>query len=191
VYCGDITFLKSPVRGSFFYLYLFLDVWSRKIVGWQVHDREDNGLAAQAFGDICQSEGLDPKGPVLHSDNGAAMKGATRVATLEKLGVHQSLSRPRVRDDNPFAESIFRTLKYRPNFPDKPFESLAAARQWVEGFVAWYHEEHRHSGISYVTPANTWSCCNTESESTSPRGIETLSAGRERRGTGTQFPPCV
>jgi len=67
--------------------------------------------------------------------------------------VHQSFSRPRVSDDNPFAESIFWTLKYRPNFPDKPFESLAATRQWVEGFVAWYNEEHRHSGISYVTPA--------------------------------------
>ena len=153
VWCWDITFLRSPVRGSFFYLYLFLDVWSRKIVGWQVHDREDNELAAQAFEDICRPEGLNPKTLVLHSDNGAAMKGATMVATLERLGVHQSLSRPCVRDDNPFAESIFRTLKYRPNFPDKPFASLAAAHQWVEGFVTWYHEEHRHSGISYVTPA--------------------------------------
>ena len=153
VWCWDITFLRSPVRGSFFYLYLFLDVWSRKIVGWRVYDREDNELAAQAFEAICRAEGIDPETLVLHSDNGAAMKGATMVATLEKLGVQQSLSRPRVSDDNPFAESIFRTLKYRPNFPDKPFESVATACQWVEGFVTWYNEEHRHSGISYVTPA--------------------------------------
>lgn len=153
VWCWDITFLRSPVRGSFFYLYLFLDVWSRKVVGWRVHDREDNALAAEAFIDICRAEGIRPGSLILHSDNGAAMKGATMVATLEKLGVHQSLSRPRVSDDNPFAESFFRTLKYRPNYPDKPFESLDAARQWVEGFVRWYNEEHRHSGIAFVTPA--------------------------------------
>ncbi len=153
VWCWDISFLRSPVRGSFFYLYLFLDVWSRKVVGWRVHDREDNELAAQAFVAICDQEGLDPEGLVLHSDNGAAMKGATMVATLQKLGVERSLSRPRVSDDNPFIESSFRTMKYRPNFPDKPFESLEAAQQWVEGFVAWYNEEHRHSGISFVTPA--------------------------------------
>ena len=153
VWSWDITFLRSPVRGQFFYLYMFVDVWSRKIVGWRVFDREDNKLAAVTFKAICRHEGLDPRGLVLHSDNGAAMKGATMVATLEKLGVHQSFSRPRVSDDNPFSESLFGTLKGRPNYPTRPFENLESARSWVTGFVAWYNEEHRHSGISFVTPA--------------------------------------
>ena len=152
VWCWDITYLRAPTRGAFFYLYLFLDVWSRKIVGWRVHDCEDNELAAKAFVAICEAEGVDPRGLVLHSDNGGPMKGATMVATLESLGVTRSLSRPRVSNDNPFVESIFRTVKGRPNFPDKPFENLEAAASWVGEFVAWYNEEHRHSGISFVTP---------------------------------------
>lgn len=153
VWCWDITYLRAPIRGEFFYLYLFLDVWSRKIVGWRVHDREDNELAAKTFVEICNAEGVDPHGLVLHSDNGGPMKGATMVATLEELGVNRSLSRPRVSNDNPFVESTFRTVKGHPSFPDKPFGSLEDATVWVSGFVAWYNEEHRHSGISFVTPA--------------------------------------
>ena len=153
VLCWDITYLRSPIRGQFFYLYLFLDVWSRKIVGWRVHDREDNKLAAEAFTRICHDEDVDPRGLVLHSDNGGPMKGATMLATLERLGVQRSFSRPRVSNDNPFAESIFGTLKTRPSYPDKPFENIEAASQWVAGFVTWYNEQHRHSGISFVTPA--------------------------------------
>jgi len=153
VWCWDISYLRSPVRGSFFYLYLFLDVWSRKIVGWRVHDREDNELAAEAFQEICADERADPTSLVLHSDNGGPMKGSTMVATLEALGVTRSLSRPRVSDDNPFVEALFRTVKYRPNFPDKPFESVETARVWMAGFVAWYNDVHLHSGISYVTPS--------------------------------------
>ena len=153
VWCWDITYLRSPVRGQFFYLYLFLDVWSRKLVGWRVFDREDNELAAVAFQEICIEQEIDPKGLVLHSDNGGPMKGATLVASLEKLGVHQSLSRPSVSNDNPFIESAFATAKGRPNYPDKPFVDLEAARAWVAGFVTWYNEEHRHSGISFVTPS--------------------------------------
>jgi len=153
VWCWDITYLRSPIRGEFYFLYLFLDVWSRKIVGWRVHDREDNELAAKAFVELCEAEELDPKGLVLHSDNGGPMKGATMVATLESLGVCRSLSRPRVSNDNPFAESVFRTVKGHPSFPDKPFRSLEHATAWVAGFVAWYNDEHRHSGISFVTPA--------------------------------------
>lgn len=153
VWCWDITYLRCPVRGAYFYLYLFLDVWSRKIVGWRVHDREDNELAAKAFVEICRAEGTDPKGLVLHSDNGGPMKGSTMVATLERLGVTRSLSRPSVSNDNPFVESTFRTVKGHPSFPDKPFASLDAAAAWVDGFVAWYNHEHLHSGISFVTPA--------------------------------------
>jgi len=152
VWAWDITFLRTPVRGQFYYLYLFMDVWSRMIVGWAVHDREDNELAAEIFVNICRARGINPKGLVLHSDNGAAMKGATMSATLDKLGVTKSFSRPSVSDDNAFVESLFGTQKTRPNYPSGPFESLEAARAWVAEFVRWYNEDHRHSGISFVTP---------------------------------------
>ena len=95
---------------------------------------------------------LNPKRIFLHADNGGPMKGSTMVATLERLGVLTSFSRPRVSDDNAFSEALFRTLKYRPDFPAKPFAELAAATTWVDGFVAWYNGEHLHSGIRFVTP---------------------------------------
>jgi transposase InsO family protein len=154
VWCWDITYLCSPVRGAFFYLYLFLDVWSRKIVGWAVLEEESNEEAAKLFREICEEHGLDPDGLVLHSDNGGPMKGSTMLATLQKLGVVPSFSRPHVSDDNAFAEALFRTAKYRPSYPSGPFASLEAARAWVTQFVAWYNHEHLHSAIRFVTPAD-------------------------------------
>lgn len=154
VWSWDITYLKSPIRGMFFYLYLILDVWSRKIVGFEVYDRESPDLASELVRRTCMREGINASSVlVLHSDNGGPMKGATMLATLETLGVAASFSRPRVSDDNPFSESLFRTLKYRPEYPDRPFESLGQAREWVMEFVRWYNEEHRHSSIRFVTPA--------------------------------------
>lgn len=153
VWCWDITYLYSPIAGQFYYLYLFLDVWSRKIVGWDVLEKESNEAAAKLFRAICKQNNVDPNGLVLHSDNGGPMKGATMLATLQKLGVVTSFSRPQVSDDNPYAEALFRTAKYRPNYPDGPFASLEAARAWVEQFVSWYNNEHQHSGIRFVTPA--------------------------------------
>lgn len=154
VWSWDITYLKSPVRGMYFYLYLILDVWSRKIVGFEVHDRESPELAAELVRRTCMAEGIDASSLlVLHSDNGGPMKGATMLATLERLGVKASFSRPRVSDDNPFSESLFRTLKYRPEYPDRPFISLEQAREWMMRFVRWYNDEHRHSSIRFVTPA--------------------------------------
>ena len=100
----------------------------------------------------CLAENVDPEGIVLHSDNGGPMKGSTMLATLQHLGIVASFSRPSVSDDNPFSESLFRTLKYRPEYPHKPFENLEAARAWVTTFVGWYNAEHRHSGIRFVTP---------------------------------------
>ena len=154
VWSWDITYLPGPVRGTFFYLYLFVDVWSRKIVGAQVFDRECTDRAAQLFRSLCSELELDPDGLVLHSDNGTPMKGATMKATLEALGVIASFSRPRVHDDNPFSEALFRTLKYRPEYPDRPFESLEQASAWVDSFVDWYNHEHLHSAIRFVTPAH-------------------------------------
>lgn len=153
VWSWDITWLPGPVRGTFFYLYMILDVWSRKTVGGVVHTEENSEFASQLFVQTCQRLGLDPAGLVLHSDNGSPMKGATMLATLKTLGVMPSFSRPRVSDDNPFSESLFRTMKYRPHYPSRPFGSLEEARLWVEQFIVWYNTEHRHSAIRYVTPA--------------------------------------
>lgn len=154
VWCWDITYLRSPINGAFYYLYLFLDVWSRKIVGCAVLEEESNEAAAALFRQICANEKLDPAGLVLHSDNGGPMKGATMLATLQKLGVVPSFSRPSVSDDNAFVESLFRTAKYRPGYPSGPFASLVAAREWVATFVAWYNDEHQHSAIRFVTPSD-------------------------------------
>jgi transposase InsO family protein len=150
----DITYLKTPVRGVFEYLYLMLDVWSRKIVGWAVHEVESAECAAALVLAICRAQRLDPTGIVLHADNGGPMKGATMVVTLERLGVLPSFSRPGVSNDNPYSEALFRTLKYRPEFPTQPFADLGAARAWVEAFVHWYNTEHLHSAIRFVTPAD-------------------------------------
>lgn len=149
----DITYLRSPVRGAFYYLYLVLDVWSRKIVAWEVHDREDDALSSQVIVKTAQSLGIDLAGLVLHSDNGGPMRGATMVTTLERLGILPSFSRPSVSDDNPYSEALFRTLKYWPEYPSRPFEGVEEARRWVEAFVRWYNTVHRHSAIRYVTPA--------------------------------------
>jgi len=153
VYTWDITFLPTTVKGMFFYLYMVMDIFSRKVVGWQVHDNESSALAADLMTDICNREGIKRGQVTLHSDNGSPMKGATMLATLQELGVMPSLSRPSVSNDNPYSESLFRTLKYRPEYPEKAFDNITSSRHWVNGFVSWYNNEHRHSGIKFVTPA--------------------------------------
>lgn len=153
LYSWDITYLPSLIRGQFFYLYLFVDIFSRKIVGWQVYEEESSALAGELLRDLCHREGIQSEQLILHSDNGSPMKGATMLATLQQLGVMPSLSRPSVSNDNPYSESLFKTLKYRPKYPLKPFTDVTEARQWVTGLVAWYNHEHRHSAIRFVTPA--------------------------------------
>jgi putative transposase len=152
VWSWDITYLRSPVLGAFFYLYLVVDVWSRRIMAWEVHSAESPDLASQLIERTCRALDLDPSGLVLHSDNGGPMKGSTMLATLQRLGIEASFSRPHVSDDNPFSEALFRTLKYRPEYPTRPFASLEATSSWVELFVAWYNTIHLHSGIRFVTP---------------------------------------
>jgi transposase InsO family protein len=152
VYSWDITYLPTVVKGIFLYLYLVMDIYSRKIVGWQVHEDESSTLAGDLMTDICQREGIAPNQVTLHSDNGSPMKGATMLATLQELGVMPSFSRPSVSNDNPYSESLFRTLKYTPEYPGRPFFDLLAARTWVQGFVAWYNHKHLHSAINFVTP---------------------------------------
>ena len=152
VWSWDITYLRSAVRGAFYYLYLVEDIWSRKIVGWAVHEEESMDLASQLIDDTAATVNCDRNGLVLHSDNGGPMKGSTMLATLQRLGIVASFSRPHVSDDNPYSESLFRTLKLRPEYPRGAFASLEAARQWVADFVAWYNGEHLHSSIGFVTP---------------------------------------
>lgn len=152
VWSWDITFLPTAVRGVFYYLYMIVDIYSRKVVAWQVHERECAQYAAELVAEACALEGVTRDQVVLHSDNGSPMKGATMLAMLQALGVIPSFSRPSVSDDNPFSEALFRTLKYCPAYPRRPFADIAQARAWVEAFVRWYNGEHRHSAIRFVTP---------------------------------------
>ena len=155
VWCWDMTYLPAQVMGRWFYLYLILDLYSRKIVGWEVHDVDHADHAAHLVRRTALAEGIAALGtkPVLHGDNGSTLKATTVLAMLHWLGVKPSYSRPRVSDDNAYAESLFRTAKYRPEFPVKGFTDLDQARTWAAGFVRWYNFDHRHSGIRYVSPA--------------------------------------
>ena len=155
VWCWDMTYLPAKVAGRWFYLYLILDLYSRKIVGWEVHGEDSADHAAHLVRRTAFAEGIaarDTK-PVLHGDNGATLKATTVLAMLHWLGVKPSYSRPRVSDDNAFAESLFRTAKYRPEFPADGFADLDGARAWAVRFTHWYNFEHKHSGIRYVSPA--------------------------------------
>lgn len=153
LWCWDITWLPTTVKGRFFYWYMMKDIHSRKLVASEVQASETSEHAARLLVNACLREGLAGRPLVLHSDNGAAMKGSTMLASMQNLGVMPSFSRPRVSNDNAYAETLFRTAKYCPLWPQKPFDTLAEARAWVQRFVQWYNEEHRHSGIRYVTPA--------------------------------------
>lgn len=152
VWTWDITWLTGPIKGKYYKLYLIVDIYSRKIVAYEVWEIENAQYAQYLIKKAVLSEGIAGKPLVLHSDNGSPMKAATFLATLEKLGVQSSFSRPRVSNDNPYSEALFRTLKYRPKYPSKGFSSLADARKWVQTFVKWYNHDHLHSGINFLTP---------------------------------------
>jgi putative transposase len=150
--CWDITYLPTTVRGQFFYLHLFLDVWSRKIVGWGVNDVQCGDFASKLLIAVCDDMEVDTDGVILHADNGKQMKGASMLSTMQWLGIVPSFSRPSVSDDNPFVEALFRTLKYRPGYASQRFGTVADAVEWVTRFVRWYNYDHRHSAIGFVTP---------------------------------------
>lgn len=152
VWCWDITYLRSPTRGTFFYLYLVMDIFSRRIMGWDVHPRESMWLAARFVSRAIRESGAQRERLVLHSDNGGPMRGSPLSSALRLLGVVQSFSRPRVPNDNPFSEALFRTMKQRPTYPARAFASLEHARAWVANFVAWFNGIHRHSALGFVTP---------------------------------------
>jgi len=152
VWTWDITYLPSFIKGEFYYLYMITDIYSRKIVGWDVYDRQSDELSSALIKRAYLIEEVKGKEIVLHSDNGSPMKGATMLSTLQRLGVIPSFSRPAVSNDNPYSEALFKTLKYTPIYPLKPFDSINTARDWVLEFVLWYNTKHHHSGIKFVTP---------------------------------------
>lgn len=152
VWTWDITWLGGPVKGIYYKLYLIIDIYSRKIIAYEVWESENAEYAQYLIKKAVLLESIAGKPLVLHSDNGSPMKAATFQTTLEKLGIQSSFSRPRVSNDNPYSESLFRTLKYRPKYPDKGFTSLIDARKWVQKFVNWYNHDHLHSGIKFLTP---------------------------------------
>lgn len=133
---------------------VLLDIYSRKVVGWEVWEEENGMLASELVQRTVMKEKTKGTPLVLHSDNGAPMKSFTLKTRLEELGISSSYSRPRVSNDNPYSESQFRTLKYRPNYPYEGFETLYAAREWVAEFADWYNNTHYHSGINYLTPTS-------------------------------------
>jgi transposase InsO family protein len=152
VWSWDITYLPAPIRGQHWYLYMYMDIYSRKIVGWSVHETEDSEHASAVLQTACLAEQIVKEQLTLHSDNGSPMKGSIMLAKMQDLGVMSSFSRPSVSNDNPFSESLFRTCKYRPDYPEKPFETVEKAREWVAKFVLWYNTVHLHSGLRFVTP---------------------------------------
>jgi transposase InsO family protein len=139
IWSWDITYLKAAIKGTYYYLYLPMDIFSRMIVHWEIHENENAELASGMIEMACLKNGIRKNQVVLHSDNGGPMKGATMLATLQRLGVAPSFSRPRVSNDNPFSESLFKTMKYCPSFPERGFASLDEAKSWIEKFVNWYN----------------------------------------------------
>ncbi len=152
VWTWDISWLPGPAKGLFFYLYLIVDLYSRKIVGWEIYECESANYAAEVVQRAVLAEQCIDQPLVLHADNGSPMKGETLLATLYRLGIATSYSRPRTSNDNPYSESLFRTCKYCPDYPHEGFASLDQARQWMHHFVHGYNHAHRHSGIRFVTP---------------------------------------
>ena len=151
VWSWDITKLRGPAKGVYYYLYVVMDIFSRLVVGWMLADRENANLAGQLIAESCTRHGVEPDQLHLHSDRGAPMTAKCTAQLLADLGVTRSLSRPQVSDDNPFSEAQFKTLKYAPGFPVR-FGSFDHAREHCRAFFPWYNTEHRHSGIAMLTP---------------------------------------
>ncbi|KNY28188.1 IS3 family transposase [Pseudobacteroides cellulosolvens] len=152
VWTWDITYLNTSIRGRYYKLYMIVDIFSRKIVGWEVWEDETGEHASELVEKAVIAENARNNLLVLHSDNGTPMKASTLKSKLELLGVMASYSRPRVSNDNPYSESLFRTCKYRSNYPSEGFSDIEEARKWVMEFVEWYNNIHYHSGMNFTTP---------------------------------------
>jgi putative transposase len=153
VWTWDISRLAGPAPRVWFYLYVILDIYSRAIVGWAIDTKENSKVAHRLINTTCKRHDIGVGQIKLHSDRGAQMTSTTIAELLEDLGVTRSLSRPRTSNDNPYSEANFKTVKYRPDYPQR-FETIEAAQTWMGGFVDWYNNEHYHSGIGYLHPAD-------------------------------------
>lgn len=153
VWSWDITKLRSPSKGVYYYLYVILDIFSRYVVGWMVAEAETAELAEQLIAETCAKQDVQHAQLTIHADNGGPMTAKVVAVLMADLGVAKSHSRPHVSDDNPYSEAQFKTLKYRPDYPDR-FGSLVDARSWSRRFFAWYNEQHHHSGLGLLTPAD-------------------------------------
>jgi putative transposase len=147
----DISKLMSPKKWEYYFLYLILDLYSRYVVAWMVAEHENGGLASRLLEEAYRKEGLKRGQVALHQDRGGPMRSRPFWQTAAELGVGLSYSRPRVSNDNPYSESLFKTIKYQPEYPDN-FGCVQDARQYMGNFVDWYHHRHRHSGLVYLTP---------------------------------------
>lgn len=153
VWSWDITKLRGPVKWTYFYLYVVLDIYSRCVVGWMIAERESAQLAQELVEASCVREGIVREQLTLHADNGGPMRAKSMALLLSDLGITQSHNRPHTSDDNPFSEAQFKTLKYRPDYPDR-FGSIQDARTWARPFFHWYNEQHYHTGLNLLTPAS-------------------------------------
>lgn len=149
----DITKLLGPTKWTYFYLYVVLDVFSRHVVGWLIADAESSALAEKLIAETCERQGIQPGHLTIHADRGSSMKSKPVAMLLADLGVTKTHSRPHVSNDNPYSESHFKTLKYRPDFPER-FGSLEDARGFHRDFFDWYNNEHHHVGLGLLTPAD-------------------------------------
>ena len=149
----DITKLRGPVKGQFYYLYVILDVFSRYVAGWLIAERESAELAEELIAETCRKQGIAAAQLTIHADHGSPMIARPVAQLMADLGVEKSHSRPHVSNDNPYSEAQFRTLKYVPTYPDR-FGSVADARQWGQDFFTWYNDEHHHTGLALLTPAD-------------------------------------
>jgi putative transposase len=151
VWSWDITKLLGPVKWSYFYLYVILDIFSRYVVGWMVAPCESAALAEQLIGETCAKQNIQKGQLTIHADRGSSMKSKPVAFLMADLGITKTHSRPHTSDDNPFSEAQFKTLKYRPDFPDR-FGSIEDARLFCRAFFPWYNNEHKHTGISLLSP---------------------------------------
>lgn len=187
VWTWDISYLPTQVIGLYVYLYLIVDIYSRKIVGWSVHESESAEHASHLIEQACCDEHISTAQLVLHSDNGSSMKGVTMLVMLEKLGVLPSFSRPSVSDDNPYSEALFRTVKYHPTFPIiKKFAAIVDARIWCEQFTSWYNNQHLHSALKFVTPQQRHSGADDEIRVKRDLVYQKAKQLRPERWTGTR-----
>jgi putative transposase len=153
VWSWDITYLRGEATWIHYPLYTVLDIFSRYVVGWMIAEVESSDLARQLIAETARKQGIQPDQLTLHADNGSPMKGKPLSQLLVDLGITKSHSRPHTSDDNPFSEAQFKTMKYRPDYPER-FASIDAARRWARTFFAWYNTEHYHSGLNLLTPAS-------------------------------------